>query len=103
MVRGIAEVAGIRVGHYTDRLRATGCTVVLSEDGAVGGVDVRGGAPGTLQTDAVRSGSSVPAVHGVVLAGGSAFGLAAVTGVMRYLEERGAGTPTGPVKVPIVP
>lgn len=93
---------GVSVGHWTDPVGRTGCTVVLAPDGAVGGVDVRGGAPGTLGTDGLRTGTVVEGSHAVLLTGGSAFGLAAVGGVMRYLEERGIGYPIGPVRVPIV-
>lgn len=93
---------GISVGHWTDPVGQTGCTVVLAPDGAVGGVDVRGAAPGTRETDALRPGMLVDRIHAIVLAGGSAFGLAAADGVMRYLEERGAGFPVGPLRVPIV-
>jgi L-aminopeptidase/D-esterase-like protein len=94
-------IAGIRVGHWTDLDAATGCTVVLSEQGAVAGVDVRGSAPGTRETDLLRPGSLVGRVHAVLLAGGSAFGLDAAGGVMRFLEERGVGvgTPAGPVPI----
>lgn len=99
----ITVVPGIRVGHATDDVGLTGCTVVLCEAGAVGGVDQRGGAPGTRETDLLRPMHLVERVHAVVLAGGSAFGLAAADGVMRYLAERGIGYKAGPVKVPIVP
>ncbi len=99
----ITAVPGIRVGHATDEVGLTGCTVVLCTGGAVGGVDQRGGAPGTRETDLLRPMHRVERVHGVVLAGGSAFGLAAADGVMRYLAERGIGYKAGPVKVPIVP
>jgi L-aminopeptidase/D-esterase-like protein len=100
---GLTDVAGLRVGHFTDSRRPTGCTVVLAEGGAVCGVDVRGGAPGTRETDLLDPGNTVQQVHAVVLSGGSAFGLDAATGVMRYLEERGVGFPVGAGKVPIVP
>jgi L-aminopeptidase/D-esterase-like protein len=100
---GLTDVAGLRVGHFTDTRRPTGCTVVLAEEGAVGGVDVRGGAPGTRETDLLDPVNSVQQVHAVVLSGGSAFGLEAATGVVRYLEEKGVGFPVGPGKVPIVP
>jgi L-aminopeptidase/D-esterase-like protein len=94
-------IAGIRVGHWTDLDAATGCTVVLCEQGAVAGVDVRGSAPGTRETDLLRPGSLVGRVHAVLLTGGSAFGLDAAGGVMRFLEERGVGvsTPAGPVPI----
>jgi L-aminopeptidase/D-esterase-like protein len=96
--------AGLKVGHFTDARRATGCTVVLcGEEGAVAGVDVRGAAPGTRETDLLRPDNLVEHVHAVLLTGGSAFGLDAAGGVMRWLEERGIGLPVGPCKVPIVP
>ncbi len=100
---GITAVPGIRVGHATDPEGLTGCTVVLCEKGAVGGVDQRGGAPGTRETDLLRPMHMVQEVHAVLLAGGSAFGLAAADGVMRYLEEQGAGYDARAAKVPIVP
>lgn len=99
----ITDVAGVKVGHYTDHRRPTGCTVILVEEGAVAGVDVRGGAPGTRETDLLRPSHWVDTVHAVVLSGGSAFGLDAASGVMKYLEERGIGYQVGAVKVPIVP
>jgi L-aminopeptidase/D-esterase-like protein len=100
---GLTDVPGLKVGHYTDPRRPTGCTVVLCEDGAVCGVDVRGGAPGTRVTDLLRSENTVEHVHAVLLTGGSAFGLAAATGVVEWLEERGHGLQVGPAKVPLVP
>jgi L-aminopeptidase/D-esterase-like protein len=99
----ITDVPGIKVGHYTDLEAATGCTVVLCEQGAVGGVEVRGAAPGTRETDLLRAMRLVEHAHAVLLAGGSAFGLDAAAGVMRYLEERGHGFDMGVAKVPIVP
>ena len=99
----ICDVPRLRVGHDTDEAGATGCTVVLCEEGAVGGVDVRGGAPGTRETDLLRPENTVDRVHAVLLTGGSAFGLAAAGGVMQYLEERGVGFGVGPAVVPIVP
>ncbi len=103
MHNAITDVSGIKVGHYTDREAATGCTVVLCEEGVVAGVDVRGAAPGTRETDSLRPMSLVGKAHAILLSGGSAFGLDAAGGVMRYLEERGFGFDTGVVKVPIVP
>ena len=99
----ITEVAGIEVGHSTDRERGSGCTVVLCRDGAVGGVDVRGSAPGTRETDLLRPTNHVSEVHAVVLSGGSAFGLESASGVVRYLAERDIGYRAGSVTVPIVP
>ena len=94
---------GIKVGHQTLAERPTGCTVILTEMGAVASVDVRGGAPGTRETDLLDPVNTVQKVNAIVLAGGSAFGLDAATGVMRYLEEKGLGFDTGTAKVPIVP
>jgi L-aminopeptidase/D-esterase-like protein len=99
----LTDVAGVKVGQFTDTRRPTGVTVVLVERGAICGVDVRGGAPGTRETDLLDPRNLVDRVHGVVLAGGSAFGLDAATGVVRYLEEKGVGFPTGAGPVPIVP
>lgn len=99
----ITDVAGIKVGHFTDSRRPTGCTVILVEDSAVAGVDVRGAAPGTRETDLLNPVNTVQAVHAIVLAGGSAFGLDAATGVVHYLEERSIGYNVGVAKVPIVP
>lgn len=100
----IRDVPGIRVGHWTDAERATGCTVVLAPDGgAVAGVDVRGSAPGTRETDLLRPTALVERIHAVCLAGGSAFGLGAADGVMRRLAERGVGAATGVRPVPVVP
>ena len=99
----LTDVPGIRVGHAQDETALTGCTVILCEAGASGGVDVRGGAPGTRETDALHPLHLVTQVHAVVLAGGSAFGLDAATGVVRYLEERGVGFDVGVARVPIVP
>lgn len=101
--RTITAVPGIEVGHATDLEGLTGCTVVLCRGGAVGGVDQRGGAPGTRETDLLRPMHMVDKVHAVLLAGGSAFGLAAADGVMRYLEEQGVGVETGVARIPIVP
>jgi len=103
MKGGITDVPGIKVGHYSDKEAATGCTVILCEEGAVAGVDVRGSAPGTRETDLLRPTSLVREAHAILLSGGSAFGLEAAGGVMRYLEERGYGFEVGVVKVPIVP
>ena len=99
----ITDVRGIEVGHYTDQTNATGCTVVLCREGVVGGVDVRGGAPGTRETDLLMPGNLVQGMHAVLLTGGSAFGLSAASGVVRYLEEQGIGYPVGSARIPIVP
>jgi L-aminopeptidase/D-esterase-like protein len=100
---GLTAVPGLKVGHHTLAARPTGCTVVLAEAGAIAGVDVRGGAPGTRETELLDPSNLVAHVHAVVLAGGSAFGLDAASGVVRYLEERGIGFDAGVAKVPIVP
>ncbi len=99
----ITDVPGIRVGHAHDIEAITGCTVVLCPQGAVGGVDQRGGAPGTRETDLLRPMHLVNKVHGVLLTGGSAFGLDAAAGVMRFLEEQGVGFDAHVARVPIVP
>jgi L-aminopeptidase/D-esterase-like protein len=99
----ITDVPGILVGQAQNDEALTGCTIILCEKGAVGGVDQRGGAPGTREVDALHPMHLVTKVHGITLAGGSAFGLEAATGVMRYLEEKGVGFDTRIVKVPIVP
>ena len=100
----ITLVPGIRVGHSTDAEGITGCSVVLAPAGTVGSGEQRGGAPGTRETDLLRPGTLVHEVNAVLLTGGSAFGLAAADGVMRYLEERGIGFEVpGVARVPIVP
>jgi L-aminopeptidase/D-esterase-like protein len=101
--RGITEVPGIKVGHHTLAERPTGCTVILTEYGATGGVDVRGGAPATRETDLLEPRNMVSVVHAVVLSGGSAFGLDAASGAVRWLEEHGSGFDAGVARVPIVP
>jgi len=103
MAGGLTDVPGVKVGHFTDARRPTGCTVVLTEGGATCGVDVRGGAPGTRETDLLDPTNTVGVVHALVLSGGSAFGLETATGVARYLEEKGVGLAVGPARVPIVP
>ncbi len=87
----ITDVAGLRVGHFTDPRRPTGCSVVLCDGGAVAGVSVAGAAPGTRETDLLRPENLIEQVHAVLLSGGSAFGLDAASGVMRWLDERGVG------------
>ncbi|MEP7300316.1 MAG: P1 family peptidase [Caldimonas sp.] len=110
MTFGLTAVAGLSVGHFTDPRRPTGCTVVIADGGAVCGVDVRGAAPGTRETELLAPVNAIERVHAVLLAGGSAFGLDAAGGVMRWLDERGIGVAVGPrradghpVRVPIVP
>jgi L-aminopeptidase/D-esterase-like protein len=99
----ITDVPGIEVGQANDEAALTGCTVVLCRKGAVGGVDVRGSAPGTRETDLLDPVNLVEEVHAVVLAGGSAFGLDAASGVMKYLAEKKIGYGLGAQRVPIVP
>lgn len=99
----LTRIAGLQVGHFTHARRPTGCTVVLTPQGAVAAVDVRGGAPGTRETDLLSPSNSVQHVHGLVLSGGSAYGLDAASGVMQWLEEQGHGLCVGSVRVPIVP
>lgn len=99
----LTAVPGIKVGHHTLTERPTGCTVVLTEAGATAGVDVRGTAPATRETDLLNPVDIVQQIHAIVLSGGSAFGLDSATGVMRYLEEKGIGFPFGGAHVPTVP
>jgi L-aminopeptidase/D-esterase-like protein len=99
----ITDVPGLTVGHAAEPGRATGCTVVLCPQGVVCGAAIRGGAPGTRETDLLRPENTVERVHAVLLTGGSAFGLDAAGGVMRWLDERGHGLAVGPVRIPIVP
>ena len=99
----LTAVDGITVGHATDATARTGCTVILCPAGAMAGVDVRGAAPGTRETEALRPGRLVQKAHAVLLTGGSAFGLDAAGGVVQYLEEQNVGFPAGPARVPIVP
>ena len=112
--RGLTAVSGLEVGHYTETRRPTGCTVILARAGAVAGVDVRGASPGTRETELLSPFNAVEKVHAILLSGGSAFGLDAAGGVMRWLDERGigvqlrraatAGARAGePIRVPIVP
>ena len=103
MNQTITAIEGITVGHATDAVVQTGCTVILCPEGATAGVDVRGAAPGTRETEALRPGRLVQKAHAVLLTGGSAFGLDAAGGVVQYLEEQNVGFPAGSVRVPIVP
>lgn len=98
----ITEIAGFKIGHATDPIAKTGCTAILCLEGAVAGVDVRGGGPATRETDALRPQNIVDKIHCVMLSGGSAYGLDACSGAMAYLEELGAGFPTQGGVVPIV-
>src|SRR5690625_979031 len=99
----ITDVPGIKVGNAQNLDALTGCTVILTEEGATGSVDVRGSAPGTRETDLLDPVNTIDQVHGITLAGGSAFGLEAASGVMAYLEEKDVGVDVGIQKVPIVP
>lgn len=103
MYNAITDVPGIKVGHASDFTGYTGCTVILCEQGAVCGIDVRGSASGTRQVDALNISHIVEKIHAILLSGGSAFGLDAASGVMRYFEEKGVGFDVGVAKVPIVP
>jgi len=103
MKNTITDVPGIKVGHAQDLEAGTGCTVILCEEGAVTAVDVRGGAPGTRETDCLHPANLVSQAHAVYLSGGSAFGLDGAAGVMKYLEEKGVGFDIGVAVVPIVP
>lgn len=98
----ITDIPGIKLGNAEDLAGGTGCTVVLCEKGGIAGVDVRGGAPGTRETDLLNPINMMDRVHGIMLAGGSAFGLDAAAGVMEYLENKGIGFDIGITKVPIV-
>ncbi len=99
----LTKITGIKVGHATDHAARTGCTVILAEGGAVAGVDVRGAAPGTRETDLLKPGNLIERVHGILLAGGSAYGLDAAAGVLEFLETKGVGYKTAECVVPIVP
>src|SRR5262245_33646508 len=99
----LTAVQGIKVGHHTLAERPTGCTVILVDGDATGGVSQRGGAPGTRETDLLNPLNMVDKVNGIVLSGGSAFGLDAATGTVRWLEEHNIGWPAGQSRVPIVP
>jgi L-aminopeptidase/D-esterase-like protein len=99
----LTDVEGLKVGHWTDARKPTGCTVVIAEKGAVAGVDVRGGAPGTRETDLLNPVNMVQQIYAVMLSGGSAFGLDTASGAMRYLDEQNIGYKMGPLNVPIVP
>ncbi|HCG90476.1 MAG TPA: peptidase S58 [Dehalococcoidia bacterium] len=99
----VTAIDGVLVGHTTNQDSGTGCTVVLTPKGAIGGVDVRGGAPGTLETDLLTTGKQITHIHGLMLSGGSAFGLEAASGALEYLSERKIGYKTGENVIPIIP
>ena len=99
----ITDISGVIAGHYSDHKNMTGCSVVIIEGGGVCGVDVRGSAPGTRETDLLRPLNAVQHANAILLSGGSAFGLSAADGVMRWLEEHNQGFDTGVARVPIVP
>ena len=99
----ITDIRGIKIGHAQNYDALTGCTVVICPPGTIGGMDQRGGAPGTRQTDSLMPLKFVEEVHAVLISGGSAFGLGAANGVVRFLEERNIGLDVGVAKVPIVP
>src|SRR5687767_6332269 len=101
--RGLTAVDGLKVGHHTLKERPTGCTVVIAEGGAVAGVDVRGGAPGSRETALLDPFAAAERIHAVVFSGGSSFGLDTATGVMKYLEEHGVGVRFGGHTIPLVP
>ena len=101
-MKGLTDIPGIKVGQVSDYEAITGCTAILCEQGAIGGVDIRGSASGTEETPTLDPGHITPQIHGILLAGGSAFGLEAASGVRRYLEHKGVGFPTGSANVPIV-
>ena len=102
MTNSLTDIPGLLVGHWTDTVNGTGCTVVLTPAGACGGVDVRGSSPGTRETDLLDPITNVDRVHGIVLSGGSAYGLGAAHGAVRWLAENGYGWPTAAALVPIV-
>ena len=99
----VCDVDGFCFGNHTNEEAGTGCTVIVAPEGATGGVDVRGGAPASRETDLLRPENTVDKVHAVCLSGGSAFGLEAASGVARELESRGIGLPVGPTQVPCAP
>ncbi len=102
MTNSLTDIPGLLVGHWTDAANGTGCTVVLTPDGACAGVDVRGSSPGTRETDLLDPITNVDRVHAIVLSGGSAYGLGAAHGAVRWLAENGYGWPTAAARVPIV-
>lgn len=103
MLNAITDIPGIKVGHSSDLIGYTGCTVIIFDEGAVCGIDIRGSASGTRQVDALNVNHIVERIHAILLCGGSSFGLDAARGVMTYLEEKGIGFDVGIVKIPICP
>lgn len=103
MAGSLTDVAGVAVGHAHDAEALTGCTVIILPEGTVAGIDVRGGAPGTRETDLLSPMAMVPHIHAICLSGGSAYGLSAADGVMRWLDQQGRGFDVGVARVPIVP
>src|SRR5512142_808359 len=103
LVKGLTDIPGIKVGHVSDFGALTGCTAIVCEHGAVGGVDIRGSATGAEEIATLDPGHLTDRIHGIMLAGGSAFGLEAASGLRRWLERKGIGYETGAAKVPIVP
>ncbi|MFQ5602487.1 MAG: P1 family peptidase [bacterium] len=101
--KSICDVAGVKVGHAQNNIAKTGCTVIIAENGAVGGIDIRGSAPGTREVETLKPVRLVPKIHAILLTGGSAFGLDASGGVQQYLEEQNIGYDVGITRVPIVP
>ncbi|MGB9695360.1 MAG: P1 family peptidase [Caldisericaceae bacterium] len=99
----ITDIRGIQIGHSAHGESLTGCTVVIARNGVTAGIDVRGGAPGTHETDLLNPVNLVEKINAIYISGGSSFGLSGVSGVMKYLEEQGIGFDTGYAKVPIVP
>src|SRR5437773_8003857 len=99
----LTAIPGVSVGHYTLKERPTGCTVILVEGGATAGVDVRGAAPATSETDLLAPDKMVQSIYGVALSGGSTFGLETRGGVLKYLEEKNVGIAYGGMRIPIVP
>src|ERR1039457_7330419 len=102
-MNGLTDIPGIRVGHVSDFQAITGCTAILCPQGAVGGVDIRGSASGTQETPVLDPGHLTQEIHGILLSGGSAFGLEAAAGVRRYLAGQKVGYPFGGQHIPIVP
>jgi L-aminopeptidase/D-esterase-like protein len=103
LVKGLTDIPGIKVGHVSDFGALTGCTAIVCEQGAVAGIDIRGSATGTEEIATLDPGHVTGRIHGILLAGGSAFGLEAASGLRRWLERKGIGYDTGAAKVPIVP